>query len=291
IWLGKRLFALEANCIGPGSYAHQEGPSPPRATCVSQSQSNLVSGLAQCRPSQSLYPSRRHPPRARERSRLLAIASAGDVNKSPGKRTAAGGIDQVSSRSIAQEENVGLSFPRAGRKHRQRHWAHMSTLAGNHAAGDSSICNVGDVHEECRFGHEDSEQHAPIDTEDIDPNASSEQVPKVGLTFESEDAAYKFYNSYARKTGFSVRKCHTKHRADGTLASKYMVCSNEGHKNSNPKKQPKKERASTRSECKARVQFYVSREDIWKMQKVVLDHSHPFTSPDKTHMLRSQRLP
>ncbi|TVU48992.1 hypothetical protein EJB05_00281, partial [Eragrostis curvula] len=102
---------------------------------------------------------------ARERSRLLAIASAGDANKSPGKRTAAGGIDQVSSPSIAQEENVGLSFPRAGRKHRQRHWAHMSTLAGNHAAGDSSICNVGDVHEECRFGHEDSEQHAPIDTE------------------------------------------------------------------------------------------------------------------------------
>lgn len=68
-----------------------------------------------------------------------------------------------------------------------------------------------------------------------------------------------------------------------------MVCSNEGHKNSNPTQPPKKERASTRSECKARVQFYISREGIWKMQKVELAHTHPFTSPDKTHMLRSQR--
>jgi hypothetical protein len=72
-------------------------------------------------------------------------------------------------------------------------------------------------------------------------------VPQVGLTFESEVAAYSFYNSYARRIGFSIRKCHVKHRADGSLASKYMVCSNEGLKNSNQTHPRKKERASTRS--------------------------------------------
>ncbi|TVU35130.1 hypothetical protein EJB05_17001, partial [Eragrostis curvula] len=86
--------------------------------------------------------------RARERSRLLAIASAGDANKSPGKRTAAGGIDQVSSRSIAQEENVGLSFPHAGRKHRQRQLTNNGTYLRNGAGvwevGDSAFDHLFD---------------------------------------------------------------------------------------------------------------------------------------------------
>jgi hypothetical protein len=115
-------------------------------------------------------------------------------------------------------------------------------------------------------------------------------VPRVGLTFESEDAAYNLYSSYARRIGFSIIKCHVKHRAsDGTLASKYMVCSNEGLKNCNQTHLTKKEHASTRSECKARVQFFISPECIWRMQKVELAHNHPFVSPNKTHMLRSQR--
>jgi hypothetical protein len=50
----------------------------------------------------------------------------------------------------------------------------------------------------------------------------------------------------------------------------------------------KKEHASTRSSCEARVQLYVSKEDIWIVQKVVLNHNHTFVSPDKTHMIRSQ---
>jgi len=108
------------------------------------------------------------------------------------------------------------------------------------------------------------------------------------MIFTSEEDAYRIYNAYAGKIGFSM-KCHTKHRADGTLSSKYFVCSNEGHKNINPKYQPKKERASTRTRSNARVQFYVSREGIWTRQKVILPHNHSFVSPNKAHMLRSQR--
>jgi hypothetical protein len=39
----------------------------------------------------------------------------------------------------------------------------------------------------------------------------------------------------------------------------------------------------------ARVQFSISREGIWTVQKVMLDHNHQLVSPDKRHMLRSQR--
>jgi zinc finger SWIM domain-containing protein 3 len=109
------------------------------------------------------------------------------------------------------------------------------------------------------------------------------------MTFDSEDDAYKFYNAYACLLGFSIRRCHTKYRADGTLSSKYFVCSNEGQKHTSQTDQPRKERATTRSSCKARVQFYICREGVWNVQKVILAHNHSFVSPNKAHMLRSQQ--
>ena len=109
------------------------------------------------------------------------------------------------------------------------------------------------------------------------------------MNFQSEEEAYKFYNSYARTKGFSIRKVHKKHRADGTVCSRYLVCSNEGVKATHATHVTKKERATTRTCCSARLQFNISREGIWTIQKVVLDHNHGLVTPDKTHMLRSQR--
>lgn len=57
-------------------------------------------------------------------------------------------------------------------------------------------------------------------------NRGSPQIPKVGMTFESEDQAYEFYNYYAGKIGFSIRKSHSRLRRDGTIYQKHIVCSN-----------------------------------------------------------------
>ncbi|KAJ1275812.1 hypothetical protein BS78_05G165500 [Paspalum vaginatum] len=63
-----------------------------------------------------------------------------------------------------------------------------------------------------------------------------------------------------------------------------MVCSKEvAQANTESSK------TTTRTCCKARVQFSVSREEIWRVQKVVLDHNHYLASPNKSHKLRSQR--
>ena len=85
------------------------------------------------------------------------------------------------------------------------------------------------------------------------------------MTFKSEDEAYTFYNSYARIKGFSLNKIHKKHRSDGTLRSRYMVCS-----------------SAPRKCCPARVQFSISREGIWNIQKAVLDHNHDLVTPDES---------
>lgn len=92
--------------------------------------------------------------------------------------------------------------------------------------------------------------------------SSQQNVPTIGMSFETEDKAYEFYNSYATTNGFSIRKIHKKHRLDGTLCSRYLECSNDCLKR------------TKRVNCPARVQFTISREGIWTIQKVRLDHNH-----------------
>ena len=108
-------------------------------------------------------------------------------------------------------------------------------------------------------------------------------VPEVGMSFESEKAAYIMYNTYAGKIGFSIRKSDVKKREDGTIYNKHIVCSSQGY----PKN--KSSKTTTRTGCNARVQFSVSREGVWTVQKVVLDHNHYLASPNKRQKLRSRR--
>jgi hypothetical protein len=54
-------------------------------------------------------------------------------------------------------------------------------------------------------------------------------VPKVGMSFASENDAYEMYNTYAGMIGFSIRKSIIKCRADKTIYSRVIVCSSQGH--------------------------------------------------------------
>jgi hypothetical protein len=114
-------------------------------------------------------------------------------------------------------------------------------------------------------------------------------MPVEGMCFQSEEEAYKFYNAYAKTKGFSIRWTHKKTRADGTISARYLVCSKDGVKDKHCTHETRKEQAVTRTSCKARVQFRITREGIWNIQKVILEHNHPMVTPDKSHMLRSQR--
>ena len=109
-------------------------------------------------------------------------------------------------------------------------------------------------------------------------------TPKVGMTFQSEEEAYEMYNTYAGKVGFSIRKSWTKHRKDDSIYQKHIVCSNQGHRGNELSLKD-----ITRMGCDACVQFNISREGIWTVQKVVLEHNHYLASPNKSHKLRSQR--
>lgn len=42
------------------------------------------------------------------------------------------------------------------------------------------------------------------------PQVGDDRIPKIGMKFESLDAAFFFYNQYARESGFSARISNSK---------------------------------------------------------------------------------
>lgn len=117
----------------------------------------------------------------------------------------------------------------------------------------------------------------------------SQLEPKVGMVFHSEEQAFKFYNSYAKRKGFSVRKGHVSRRKDGSIRDRHYLCSNEGTRKEHRTHVTKKPRALERTNCFARIEFKVNRDNVWVINKFEDDHNHPLASPNKVHMLRSHR--
>jgi hypothetical protein len=100
-----------------------------------------------------------------------------------------------------------------------------------------------------------------------------EMAPKVGMTFYCEKKAYEVYSTYAGLVGFSVRKSRSKHRKDDSLCQKYFVCSGEGRR-----KNEASQKDITRTGCGAHVHFSISKENVWIVQKVIVEHNHYLAS-------------
>uniref|UniRef100_A0A2N9FI68 Protein FAR1-RELATED SEQUENCE n=1 Tax=Fagus sylvatica TaxID=28930 RepID=A0A2N9FI68_FAGSY len=81
-------------------------------------------------------------------------------------------------------------------------------------------------------------------------------VPEIGMSFSCEQEAHKFYQKYATKMGFKVRKGKVQRLSNGSLRKRYFFCSQEGFRS---KKQPTKKttytRKETRTGCNAKIQI------------------------------------
>ncbi|KAM6573262.1 hypothetical protein CsatA_017342 [Cannabis sativa] len=116
-------------------------------------------------------------------------------------------------------------------------------------------------------------------------------VPKLGMGFNSEDQAYEFYNTYAGRVGFSVRKDYVnRSKIDGAVASRRFTCFREGFRQRDKRdmnvKRPRKE---TRIGCSA--QLVISRQSDGKYRITHFEekHNHELVAPCRIHMLRSQK--
>ncbi|KAI4308314.1 hypothetical protein L6164_031400 [Bauhinia variegata] len=101
--------------------------------------------------------------------------------------------------------------------------------------------------------------------------------PYIGMQFDSEDAAKRFYDEYARRVGFSS-KVGAQGRSKDDLANVYreFVCGREGLK-----------RRYTDS-CDAMIRLE-QKNKKWVVTKFVKEHSHSMVSPHKVHHLRPRK--
>jgi zinc finger SWIM domain-containing protein 3 len=125
-------------------------------------------------------------------------------------------------------------------------------------------------------------------------------VPCIGMRFNTHKEAYNFYNSYAGRVGFSVRKQCTSKSKKG-VSSMRFVCSKYGFgkrqkiqemtsDDPNLPKTPEKVRAFTRVGCNASFRIKLVEGTIWEVSVFEENHNHPLvTSPSKRRNLRSQK--
>lgn len=118
--------------------------------------------------------------------------------------------------------------------------------------------------------------------------------PYEGMEFESEEAAKAFYNSYARRVGFSTRVSSSRRsRRDGAIIQRQFVCAKEGFRNLNEKRtkdrEIKRPRTITRVGCKASLSVKMQDSGKWIVSGFVKEHNHELVPPDQVHCLRSHR--
>ncbi|KAK4392918.1 protein FAR1-RELATED SEQUENCE 5 [Sesamum angolense] len=116
-------------------------------------------------------------------------------------------------------------------------------------------------------------------------------VPKLGMGFESEDHAYEFYNAYAGRIGFSVRKDYVnRSKIDGAVASRRYTCFREGYRQKDKRglkvKRPRKE---TRVGCMAQLVISRQADGRYRVTHFEERHNHELVPACKVRMLRSQK--
>ncbi|CAJ2638775.1 unnamed protein product [Trifolium pratense] len=117
-------------------------------------------------------------------------------------------------------------------------------------------------------------------------------TPHLEMEFESEVAAYDFYNEYSRRIGFGIRREYgNKSRKDGILTSRRFTCFKEGNRSVDKRDRLIKEgRAETRTGCQARMVISLDRKvGKYKVVDFVAQHNHDLQPPGYVHMIRSHR--
>ncbi|XP_058721616.1 protein FAR1-RELATED SEQUENCE 5-like [Vicia villosa] len=159
----------------------------------------------------------------------------------------------------------------------------MNSLSEN--LNVSKIPIVEDVEKKC-VKNIQHEEHRVVDYT---------YTPHLDMEFESEAAAYEFYNEYSRVTGFGIRREYgNKSRKDGTLTSRRFTCFKEGMQNVDKRRNLIKEgregRVETRTGCDARMVISLDRKiGKYKVVDFVGQHNHALLPPGYVNMVRSHR--
>ncbi|XP_043700350.1 protein FAR1-RELATED SEQUENCE 5-like [Telopea speciosissima] len=118
-----------------------------------------------------------------------------------------------------------------------------------------------------------------------------QDIPRIGMTIESENAAYCFYNQYGRNVGFSIRRDHA-HRSkeDPTIIKqRRFVCNKHGRRKMDKRDINTKEpRAKTITDCLVRMCISRVKDGQYECKDFFDDHNHELHTEATSHLMRSQ---
>ncbi|XP_038688829.1 protein FAR1-RELATED SEQUENCE 5-like [Tripterygium wilfordii] len=115
----------------------------------------------------------------------------------------------------------------------------------------------------------------------------------VGMSFDTIEMAYNFYNAYAAAVGFSTRAQKVSRRRNGEVRMKEWCCSKEGKRRFvQPELAPNKRRCRDETRCRCLVRMRIVFDLTiakWVVSMFVPEHNHPLTQPDFVRFLASHR--
>ncbi|XP_014756690.1 protein FAR1-RELATED SEQUENCE 5 isoform X4 [Brachypodium distachyon] len=116
--------------------------------------------------------------------------------------------------------------------------------------------------------------------------------PRVGMEFESGEAAKTFYIAYAGRVGFSVRIARSrKSKCSESIIMLRFVCSKEGFSKEKRVVEGKKTRkrpASIREGCNAMLEVLRRGDNKWVVTKLVKEHNHEVGMPSTVHYIATE---
>ncbi|XP_010277289.1 PREDICTED: protein FAR1-RELATED SEQUENCE 4-like [Nelumbo nucifera] len=145
-----------------------------------------------------------------------------------------------------------------------------------------------DVESHVKEGREESSESGDgNEVEDVEPNVGTNEIekncaamettttgdtPYVGMEFDCEEATYYFYNEYAKRVGFGIRKRFVRRsKIDNEVIGRTYVCSREGEKVQRKTDNP---RPTTRLGCKAMMKVKRCFSGKWVVINFFEQHNH-----------------
>ena len=135
-----------------------------------------------------------------------------------------------------------------------------------------------------------SSSNKETDINSIHPSIPKEEIPQVGMEFDSEEAAGQFYLAYAKKVGFGTRKSKLHKDKNGKIIDRTFCCSAEGKRGADKRDvNVKIHRSETRFGCLAKMKISCSKSEKYRVIEFIPEHNHYLCSPHKTHLFRAHR--
>ncbi|XP_039822578.1 protein FAR1-RELATED SEQUENCE 5-like [Panicum virgatum] len=164
------------------------------------------------------------------------------------------------------------------------------------SARDHAVMMVGAV-VGAHLEHPSTPQHVYSTSDTANTNSKEHLKPKLGLIFDTLKDVEEFYKLYAHEVGFSVRVGQHKKKGNEEILFKRYYCSREGYRKENVtnvsdesgRKRKTHNVMETRCGCQAHIVVKFGSDQKYQIVSMVEEHSHGFVSPDKRHLLRSNR--